>query len=198
MRPSLRRKAGSRASRCGFSLLGGRRVGPPLISVRCRLGGLAGRLAVMLLPFFAALVLWRPLSRSGQLLAIFRASYVITCVCFVVALAQRSTWRLRTQAAWVGGGLALLVARLLSPFLNPLPLLGPWRGGDLLFAYDGGVGTWVWILVYATGYLVSGRIYGTGRRGLSILFAATWAFGTMMLLSNSAGGGDELGARWRT
>ena len=159
------------------------------------------QLAVVFVPLALGLgfrsVLWRA---EPLLLLFFRSAYctmvlttvLVPLVNFVRARARPSTATKRRGGWWIAAALLLLLIRVCCPSGYPFGV------DDSTFAYDEGLGTWVWIAVHAIGYAVVIRLYRSRRPVLCVMFAITWTLATMVLLMNNAWGGDDLGLGWRT
>jgi len=138
---------------------------------------------------------WRT---EAVLLLVFRSAYctmllttiLVPLVNFVRAKARPSTAPKRRGGWWIAAALVLLLIRFWCPSGYPFGV------DDFTFAYDEGIGTWIWIAVHAIGYVVVIRLYRSGRPVLSVMFAITWALATMTLLANNSCSGEDLGPRW--
>ncbi|MFC1805521.1 hypothetical protein ACFL09_00895 [Planctomycetota bacterium] len=128
----------------------------------------------------------------GHLRVLLRTFFSVTLVLFVASAFWPATWRPRLRGVWLVVGLVLLLIRQHCPFLILLLPLGDDVIADHLFAYDQGAGTWFWILVHGFGYLVVMRLYVKGQRKTAVLFCLTWTLATILFLSNSHVGGEDL------
>jgi hypothetical protein len=135
--------------------------------------------------------------RQGLMPPAFRFFYLLTLGYMAAGVAFRATRKKRSLMLWQLGAVILLLTRALAPWLDPLPLVWSHLPEMHLFAYDGGFGTWAWILLHAAGYLTAVRLFRERCLGRAVVLFVTWTLATMTLLCNGPYGGDELLCRWR-
>ena len=92
---------------------------------------------------------------------------------------------------WLVAGAMVLLLRLFFPYLVLLYIVVPFRryppgyhfASEFCYAYDGGVGSWVWVVIHALAVLIPVRLYRAGRRWSAALFAWSWLIAGLAFIS---------------